>query len=226
MAVGIALFATGARAQASGKAMLVSDYRFRGVSLSDERPAVQVALGYDPPARGWYAGGVLSSVRLERRPGAQLAGYAGYAWRATPDLSWEVGSTYTRFSGRDAYAYAEAYAGFTYRRLVGRVYYAPDYFHAGTPALYAELNASRALGTQWYVFGHLGYLRRRGAVDEHRDRARIDLRLGLGLTLAACTVQLSWTAVQASNGSDYAFGYPVGRGASREAWVLGVSYAW
>ena len=41
-----------ARAQVSGTVSLVSDYRLRGISLSDGEPEPQVNLGYDSPG-GW-----------------------------------------------------------------------------------------------------------------------------------------------------------------------------
>jgi uncharacterized protein (TIGR02001 family) len=225
VAVLVALFALQARAQVTGTATVVSDYRFRGVSLSDDRPAAQLALDADWPASGWYAGGMLSSARLDARKAAQIVAYAGYAHRLSSALSWEAGTRYTRFTGHESYAYAEAYAGFAYRQLVGRLYYAPSYFSAGYPAWYAELNGSHALAGKWYVFAHAGYLRRGGNVsDYHASRFRSDFRAGIGVSLAPCDFQLSWTTAHGT--SDAVLGYPSAAGTSRNAWVLSLSYAW
>lgn len=225
VAVLVALFALQARAQVTGTATLVSDYRFRGVSLSDDRPAAQLALDYDWPASGWYAGGMLSNVRLDARKAVQLLAYAGYVHRIRPELSLEAGVRYTRFTGHESYAYTEAYAGFAYRQLVGRLYYAPNYFNAGYPALYAELNDSHVLSGKWYVFAHAGYLRRGGDVAEyHVSRFRSDFRTGVGLSLTPCNIQLSWTT--AHGASDAVLGYPSAAGTSRNAWILSISYAW
>ncbi|GLQ45337.1 exported protein [Dyella lipolytica] len=225
MAVALTLFVMQARAQVTGSATLVSDYRFRGVSLSDDRPSAQLAFDYDLPASGWYAGGVMSTVRLDPTQAAQLLGYAGFAQRLLPDLSWEAGVRYTGFTGHESYAYAETYVGLTYKQLVGRVYYAPDYFNAGYPALYAELNDSHTLSGPWYVFGHVGYLRRGGDVaDDHVSRFRSDIRMGVGLALAPCDMQLSWSTVYGAN--NYVFGYPASAGVTRNAWIVSISYAW
>jgi uncharacterized protein (TIGR02001 family) len=225
VAVALTLFAVQAWAQVTGSATLVTDYRFRGVSLSDDQPAAQLALGYDLPGTGWYAGGLMSTVRIETQRGEQLLAYAGFAQRLTPNLSWEAGVSYTRFTTHESYAYAEAYAGLTYKQLVARVYYAPNYFNAGDPVLYAELNDSRTLVGKWYVFAHLGYSRLNGYVaDYHTSRFRSDIKTGLGLALAPCDIRLSWsTAHGAPNGI---YGYPTGAGATRDAWILSVSYAW
>jgi len=225
VAVALTLFAVQAWAQVTGSATLVTDYRFRGVSLSDDQPAAQLAFGYDLPGAGWYAGGLMSNVRIDTQKAVQLLGYAGFAQRLTENLSWEAGARYTRFTTHESYTYAEAYAGLAYRQLVARVYYAPNYFNAGAPALYAELNDSHVLAGKWYVFGHLGYSRLNGYVaDYHTSRFRSDMRAGLGLALAPCDIQLSWST---SHGApDDIYGYPTSAGATRDAWILSISHAW
>lgn len=225
VAVLLVLFTIQARAQLTGTATGVSDYRFRGVSLSDDRPAAQLAFDYDWPASGWYAGGMMSNVRIDSRHAAQLFGYAGYARRFGQDGSWEGGVRYTRFTGHESYAYAEAYAGLSFRHLTGRIYYAPDYFNAGYATWYAELNDSLALSGRWYAFAHAGWLRRAGDVaDYHIGRFRTDFRIGIGFAAQPWHGQLGWTTARGA--ADAAFGYPSAAGAHRNAWVLSVSYAW
>jgi uncharacterized protein (TIGR02001 family) len=225
VAVALTLFVMQARAQFAGSVTLSSDYRFRGVSLSDDRPSAQLSFDYDLPSTGWYAGGMMASVRLDPTHAAQLLVYGGYASRLTTNLSWEAGARYTRFTGSESYAYAETYVGLTYKQLVGRIYYAPNYFGFGYPTHYAELNDSHNLVGKWYVFGHAGYLRRSGdVVDYHTSRYRSDVRAGVGLALAPCDVQLSWSTV---HGASYdVFGYPASEGVTRNAWILSLSYAW
>src|SRR5439155_7805223 len=63
IALGHVLVAIEALGQVSGSASLVSDYRFRGVSLSQEKPALQLNVLYDDQS-GWYAGAFASSVQI------------------------------------------------------------------------------------------------------------------------------------------------------------------
>jgi uncharacterized protein (TIGR02001 family) len=221
----IVLFAVQAHAQMTGSVTLASDYRFRGASLSNDQPSAQLAFDYDWPTSGWYAGGMMASVRLDPQNAAQLLVYGGYAHRISTDFSVEGGVRYTRFTGGEAYAYAETYAGFAYRQLVGRVYYAPNYFDNGYPVWYAELNDSHPLAGRWYAFAHAGYLRRSGDVmDYHVSRFRSDFQVGIGFSLQPCNLQLSWNT---SHGApDAVVGYPTAAGATRNAWVLSISYAW
>ncbi|MFC5743532.1 TorF family putative porin [Dyella tabacisoli] len=218
-----------AHAQVSGSVTLVSDDRFRGVSLSDGRPAVQVAIAYDH-ADGWYAGAFASSVRLEQggRSGAQGLVYMGFARRISPGLSWELGSQYTRFSGHEHYAYPEIYIGLASEHLSGRLYYTHDYFGSGTPMVYAELGSTRTLSDHLYLFGHVGMLRRNGHGPAHDDTShyRFDIRAGIGTSLSGCDLQVSWITARGAAGNPYAFGYPLGTRSSRNTWMVSLSRSW
>jgi uncharacterized protein (TIGR02001 family) len=65
----------GAGPDVSGTIALVSDYRFRGVSLSDGKPALQG--GIEIEADGWFAGGWGSTLSERGRPGVEADVYAG-----------------------------------------------------------------------------------------------------------------------------------------------------
>src|SRR5262245_25036682 len=94
--------AESASAQLSGTLAGVTDYRYRGVTFSDRRPAAQAGLTYDD-ASGWYAGAFGSTVRLDPPGGAsskfQAIAYAGYAMRLGSGVSLEVGGDYAAFAG-------------------------------------------------------------------------------------------------------------------------------
>jgi len=83
-------------AQVSGSASLLSDYRYRGVSLSRNRPAAQLAVAYDD-ASGWYGGAFASTVQLvyPATRELQVVSFAGYARRLPSGLSWEAGADYS-----------------------------------------------------------------------------------------------------------------------------------
>jgi uncharacterized protein (TIGR02001 family) len=50
------LLALDAQAQLSGSAGVASNYMYRGISLSDDKPVARAALNYDD-ASGWFAAG-------------------------------------------------------------------------------------------------------------------------------------------------------------------------
>src|SRR6266508_3020936 len=142
----VALFHSVATAQLSGTASVLSDYRYRGVSLSDNTPAIQLGLAYDDP-NGWYAGLFASSVRYTEpsERGVQAIYYVGHAWRTAAGPSFEAGASYSIVSGERGYDYPEVFVGFTADPVSARLYYSPRYAGYDADTLYAEVNAAQAL---------------------------------------------------------------------------------
>lgn len=217
------LLAIEARAQVTGSVAVVSDYRFRGVSLSDENPALQLGVAYDHTS-GLYAGVFASTVSLAEQTGrnGQLLSYVGYARRLRSGSTWEVGAAHSTFFSSSAYDYPELYCGFTSGNVSGRLYYSPDYFGQGRHGLYAELNGVRPLRERLRLVGHIGVLHVEGPGEESVSSSRnpFDIRAGIDVNLDTASVQLSWVASDGINGS-----YPVSdnRNLHRHAFVLSLS---
>ena len=208
-----------AQAQFGASVGVESDYRFRGVSLSDGQPDLRLSLAYDHGG-GAFAGASATRVEFVRgRHAVQWLGYAGYVTRASSDLSVELGVTSSTFSGNRRYDYTELFTGLLSERWSVRAYYAPDYFGFGRATAYVELDANTPLTPRLRLFGHAGALRAlRSPAGDERGKTRTDLRVGLGFgVLPSIDVQLSWvTATRAGlDVTEY--------GTSRNAWVLGVT---
>jgi len=148
-----------AAAQASASAVATSDYRFRGVSLSADRPALQGDLGWDFAA-GAYLGIFASNVRFYETAPAQVQGsaYAGYARALDADWSVDAGATYGGFSRDREYDYGEAHAGVAWRNLSARLSWSPNYFGQSLHTWYAELDGAQPLGGSLRAVGHAGLL--------------------------------------------------------------------
>lgn len=193
--VWLALVAANVSAQVSGTASLVSNYRLRGISLSENQPAAQFGIAYDG-AQGWYAGAFASTVEFVLSPSRELqtVPFVGYAWRTDGGLSWEVGADYAFFTGRARnYNYPETYLGVASENLSGRLYYSPHYFGQNSGAIYGEVNASRLLIDRVRLLAHLGILRSNSGINNYGWPERmIDGRVGLGFDLDSFNVQLSW----------------------------------
>jgi uncharacterized protein (TIGR02001 family) len=202
-------YATIAEAQFSGSVSLVSDYRFRGVSLSDGDPAAQVDVSYDGAA-GWYAGAFASSVKLVAYPEINrvVLPYAGYAYRLEPDLSVDTGLSYADLGSGSEFDYAEAHVGMTTRLINLRLAFAPKYFGQDRAATYLELNSGTEVAPAWRVFGHVGML---GV----RSRRQFDGRIGVRYEYETFSAQLSRVAL-----SSISYLYPIGSTRDRSAWVL------
>jgi uncharacterized protein (TIGR02001 family) len=196
--VGAGLFATPAQAAAGASVAVVSDYRFRGASLSDERPVVSLDLAADFN-NGVYVGasalGVWTAHYGFEALGAQE--YAGYARRLGPELTADVGVTnanYTEYyAGGRATGYQELYVGLSGHGLTGRVFYAPDYFGQGYATVYGELSGVVRPHPGWRLSGHVGVLSRADGEDAERHRARLDWRLAVAREIKALTVEAAFT---------------------------------
>jgi uncharacterized protein (TIGR02001 family) len=224
IALSVLLFTTSAGAQISGSTALLSDYRYRGESLSDGRPAAQVSLAYDGED-GWYAGLLAASVRPDERTRAQVLAYLGIARPLRAGLSWEAGAEYAAIAGGSEYDYPQFYLGLVSERSSLRLHYARHYVGQHAAVLYAELDHSWPLGGPWHLLAHLGLLRRAGPAGDDGGRYRGDARLGLGLDWHGYDLQLAWTVVRGSR-APYPFGDPHDGQPARQAWVLSCSRSW
>jgi uncharacterized protein (TIGR02001 family) len=171
-----------ATAQVSGSVAIVSDYVYRGISLSEGKAAPQLTLVYDHPD-GWYLAGFVSN---SRRSGAQ---YIGYAQRLSLGSSWEAGVSNHAASDMN---FQEVFAGLAGERVSARVSYAPNYLGQGVRTVYGEVNASLRLGDKLNLFGHAGYF---ASLSDGWGKApirRADARIGLGFNLESWEFQLAW----------------------------------
>ena len=219
--------AASAWGQTSASLTAESDYRFRGVSLSDARPALHLSLAYDH-ASGWYAGASIGAVELDsRQRQAALLGYFGFARRAAAGLAWEIGASAAHFGDDSGYDYAEVFAGVIGERWNVRAYFSPSYFGSGTRTIYAELNGglplslllSRLLNRPPRLFSHVGALAQLGGgAPDDSQRVRFDARVGLSASLDASELQLAW--VSGGRGGLY----PIAHVHQRNAWVLSATY--
>jgi len=188
-------------AQLSGSASLLSDYRFRGVSLSHNRPAAQLAVAYDD-ASGWYGGAFASTVQLfYPTRELQLVSFVGYARRMPSGLSWEAGADYSAVTGPLSYSYPEVYVGIASENVSARLYYAPRYFGQDSHVIYGEINASQQLLDRIRLVAHGGVLRNngQGAYGLRPDRHVLDASVGVSLDYDQFSVQLSWVGINSVN---------------------------
>ena len=186
------------RAQLSASATAVSDYRFRGISESDRRPALQGSVAFDHPT-GFFAGLFASTVDFGAASNARVEAFvqAGYARRVDPDLSWELGAGYYSYygpAGTPDWNFVEGFVGVTWRMLNARVGYAPDYFNGGARATYVEVNASHALSERTALFAHVGVTYLAGGATPAPSRSRVDARIGVSIDLGVVSLELSAVA--------------------------------
>jgi uncharacterized protein (TIGR02001 family) len=230
-----------AAAQASFSLGGESDYRVRGVSLSNGRPVARAGVAYDHRS-GLYGG---ATALVGTRAGGRLralggVGYVGVARRLGSGLTTDFGVTSTRISSdvmatapgyegpygyvppiryRRSYRadYSEVYAGLSRDNVSIHLYLSPNYLRPGQGTAYVDVNAAIRPAPRVRVFGHAGVLAPLERETADRLRSRADLRLGVAWEFDHAEVQLAWTSVTRR------VEYPRGYARSRDAVVLSAS---
>lgn len=190
-------------AQWSGSVALASEYIYRGNSLSQGRPAVQVNVNVDGES-GVFAGGFLSkSISNEQsQRGAQAIMYAGMAQRLSSGTGWEVGVTRVLLPDIPRWNYTEIFTGISRDDMNLRVHYSSDYLGLKKESLYVEWNGDLPLDDQWNIYAHVGALSLRERSPQH------DLRVGIAWNRGSWFTQLAWGKMLRSDESRLYFDRP------------------
>lgn len=97
-------------AELSGDIGVVSDYRFRGISLSDGQPAIQASLSLEAES-GPYLGAWASTIRDRgSKTSAEVDLYAGYEVALSDAVSIDLVTTYYAYPSDGGSNYLEASA--------------------------------------------------------------------------------------------------------------------
>ncbi|HNT39588.1 MAG TPA: TorF family putative porin [Rubrivivax sp.] len=219
---------TGANAELDFNLAVVSDYRFRGLSQSRLRPAVQGGVDYS--AGGLYVGAWGSSIQWIRDAGgdgrAEIDLYGGIRGEFAPGLSWDFGLLRYQYidhalpvspNTTEVYAalgwgVATLKVSHSLRNLFGT---------AGSKgSTYVDLSAGFDLGDGLTLTPHLGYQK----VAHHDDLSYADVAIGLSKDFGGFS--LSAGAVHADvkkPGGIPVYASPKGRSLGRTALTLGLT---
>jgi uncharacterized protein (TIGR02001 family) len=212
-------------AQVQGDVALLSDYRFRGESLTEGRPALQAGVNYDHSS-GLFVGGLVSNVRIDPDVvGLSAQIYGGYTRPIGERAAWDVGLVTYVFPhpsmGGPGYDYTEVFVGTSFDRLSSRLYYTNSYFGGGQ-AIYLELNGSHAINDRITVVGHVGYLglsqTREPTSSGERDNL-VDFLAGINFDISGFVLGLSIVGTNAQQNA-----CPAGTGRCNTTGVVSISH--
>lgn len=150
----------------SANVALVSDYRFRGFTQNNFRPALQGGFDYSHSS-GFYLGNWNSNVSSDLFPGGNLEMdfYAGYAHEFGNGLGLDAGVLYYYYPGttsaKGGTIYnTELYLGLTYGPFYAKYSHGvSDFFGAPDSKnnFYLDVGAEFDLGNGWGVNAKVGY---------------------------------------------------------------------
>ena len=180
-----------AHAELSGTVGVVSDYDFRGISLSAKDPALQGSIDW-AAENGFYVGAWGSN--LDYGPGVdgdiEIDLYAGYAGETEAGLGWDVGLVWYAYPGSDDISdYPELYGALSYKWFELKQWYSNDLSGSDEDGFYTEGNASFELPANFGLNLHLGY----SYGDAFDGGAEyMDYSVGVGYTLGNFDLELKY----------------------------------
>jgi uncharacterized protein (TIGR02001 family) len=145
---------------------LTTDYRYRGISQSRLKPAIQGGVDY-AFSNGFYIGAWASSIKWIKDAGgganAEIDVYGGYKGEITKDLTYDVGVLTYQYPGHDlsvSPATTEIYGALTfgpatlkYSHSVTNLFGFADSKNSG----YLDLSATFDVGGGFSLVPHVGY---------------------------------------------------------------------
>lgn len=188
--------ATANAGEFSSTVTAVSDYDFRGVTLSAKDPALQASLDWAHDS-GFYAGAWVSNIDY----GSDIDGdleldlYMGFGGETSGGLGWDTGIVwYTYPDSSDISDYPEIWAGITYGPVTFKQWFTNDWSGTDQDALYSEINASFELPAGFTLNLHTGY--NYGEVFDGYEY--LDYSIGLGYTAGHFDMELKFTGTDLS----------------------------
>jgi uncharacterized protein (TIGR02001 family) len=224
---------TTAHAQLSANLTTTSDYRFRGISQTQNGAAVQGGVDYVHES-GFYIGNWNSSVSKQLYPngtGFESDLYAGFKKDIYKGITVDVGS-YNYFypnsqnlSGGPGYATQEAYVGLGYGPVTAKYSYSlSDYFGISnsTGTGYAQVDVLQPLGfiDKLNVVAHFGNT----SVANNSSLNYNDISAGLVYNLPAGFDLGARYYTNTSQGSNFqSFNTVQGKTLYKDAWVVNLT---
>ncbi len=144
----------------TGSVLLISDYLYRGISQTDEGPALQGSLTLSTES-GWYLSSWGSNIKFGQGS-MELDLSAGRSFTVAPDWTVDLGLMQYRYpqgdNSKDQFNFIEGYGKLIYQDWTLGLAFTDDYFGTGVGKFWyvsADWNQpfTEAVQLQW----HLGY---------------------------------------------------------------------
>lgn len=181
----------------SFNAAVTTDYRYRGISQTRVKPALQGGADYVNNPTGLYVGTWLSTIKWVKDAGGdsdvEWDVYAGKRGEIAPGISYDVGALYYFYPSNDLPDSANTF------ELYGKLGYGPAYIkysHSTTNLFgfsdsknsgYLDVGADIEVGTGLMLNLHVG----RQRVENNSAFSYTDYKIGVTKDFGICTVALA-----------------------------------
>lgn len=191
-ALGLLTTAAAANAGVSSTWTLTSDYDYRGITQTDEDPALQASLDYAAD-NGWYVGAWASNVDFG--PGVdvdyEVDLYTGFTGETEAGLGWDVGFVYYAYPDESDFNYPEIYGSLSYSWFKGKLWYSNDFGNTDESSIYLDANATVPLPANFSLLAHAGYSDG-DAIDVLFGDSYMDYSVGVGYEIGNFSLSLKY----------------------------------
>ncbi|MAL50198.1 MAG: hypothetical protein CMH18_10605 [Methylophaga sp.] len=181
---------------------LFSDYLFRGISFTDDKPAIQGGFDY-AHASGLYAGTWASNLSIDDETNIEIDVYAGFANEfGESGIGYDLGVVRYMYPGTEndeELDYNEYYGGLSYSYFSATVFYTSDWVNTGEDEIYYKLGFDYDLPYGLALSAHYGY------IDSDRndgDPAKSDSYSDYGIGVTKGFAGLDWSVGYYGTDSD------------------------
>lgn len=177
----------------TGNLSVVTDYRFRGISQTFKRPAVQGGFDY-AHSSGFYIGNwnsSLSSTQFPDSAGIEMDLYGGYKFAVTPDVTIDVGALKYYYPEAGNFNTLELYVGASYKWFSAKYSRSVSDDTFGfvdtKGSYYIDLNANFEIADKTTLGFHIG----RQKIDGISSASYTDYKVGVTRDFGFATLGLA-----------------------------------
>lgn len=202
LALPLAAVSAAQAAEVSANVALTTDYKFRGISQSNEEAAIQGGFDFSFE-NGVYVGtwGSVVDFDVSSADGGlngslELDYYIGYAGDISEDVSFDVGYLYYDYPGDDGLEgdYQELYGSLSFADLTVGLAYSDDYYAETEKFFYYYVDYELSLGSDISLSFHAGYndLDEDGGFLATDEDSYVDYSISLGKAVAGVDLSLAY----------------------------------
>lgn len=209
----------------SGNVGLTSDYRYRGLSNSDNKPSLQAEVRGDHSA-GFYAALFAASVDLDIGTSLETDYILGYSLPLTERSTLDFNYSYFDYPGADRAADAE-YEEWGVDYALANTFkqddsfslsfkYSPDYSGKTGQAYYYGLGYALPVLEQWSLIAELGYTEMKSRehlamafAADGSQKGYVDYKVALATQIVGLDLEMAWVDSNLKTQSDTADGTAV-----------------
>ena len=180
-------------------AAATSEYMFRGISQTDDHPALQAGAGYSF-SNGFYVGAWASNVDFGESTDAEVDTFIGWNGDLTDSVNLDVQLVRYNYIGEpDGADYA-------YNELIGKVSFAEnysatlgytnDFLNTDTDSVYVAVGGSWAVGNDFNVTAGLGYTTVDNALST--EDGYMDYSVGVNRDFGPVNIALGYVGTDSS----------------------------